>query len=209
MINSRQIRQLVARTYNAISQKYVSSYPFSQYTQYVDRFLSKLKPNSRILDLGCGPGIVAKYITERGHKIVGIDISPAMLKMASKAAPSAKFRLESMQDVSFPKASFDGAVAIFSLLHVPSYELQPIVNKVRSFIKKDGYFLIAVVRGKGEHISPDPLIKGRSMFWRGFIRYEINEALMKAGFKILVIETNYSKNTFGIERQLWILCQAI
>ena len=35
---------------------------------------------SRILDLGCGPGLYAKGFAERGHEVFGIDISPASIR---------------------------------------------------------------------------------------------------------------------------------
>lgn len=42
---------------------------------------------SRILDLGCGPGLYTSHLAALGHATVGIDISPASIEYAVKQAP--------------------------------------------------------------------------------------------------------------------------
>jgi 2-polyprenyl-3-methyl-5-hydroxy-6-metoxy-1,4-benzoquinol methylase len=42
-----------------------------------------------VVDLGCGSGIWARHLTDAGYEVVGVDISPAMIRLARKRAPTA------------------------------------------------------------------------------------------------------------------------
>lgn len=61
-----------------------------------------------ILDLGCGSGIYARILTEKGAKVRGIDISSKLLEIAKKEAPKAriyegeKFIGESPKEIRYP-----------------------------------------------------------------------------------------------------------
>ncbi|UQZ87887.1 class I SAM-dependent methyltransferase [Deltaproteobacteria bacterium Smac51] len=55
----------------------------------LDWINSRLKPGSRILDLGCGPGFYTQWLIGLGHSCVGVDFSPASIEYArQKAAES-------------------------------------------------------------------------------------------------------------------------
>lgn len=47
--------------------------------------LLKFPAGSRVLDLCCGPGIYLVPMAEQGHRVTGVDLSPAMLKRAEQA----------------------------------------------------------------------------------------------------------------------------
>ncbi|MCO5108730.1 MAG: class I SAM-dependent methyltransferase [Burkholderiaceae bacterium] len=54
-----------------------------------------LAPGDRVLDVACGTGIVARLARERlgeAGRVVGVDISPAMLAVARTAAPAIDWR---------------------------------------------------------------------------------------------------------------------
>ena len=64
----------------------------------------------RILDIGCGPGILAKRLTEDGASVTGVDPGEAALGKAREAVPAARFEAASAEALPFPDAHFDGAV---------------------------------------------------------------------------------------------------
>lgn len=59
----------------------------------------------RIVDLGCGSGILAAILTDAGYDVLGIDLSPAMIRLARRTAPKARFRVGDMFEASLPRAS--------------------------------------------------------------------------------------------------------
>jgi SAM-dependent methyltransferase len=56
-----------------------------------------------VVDLGCGGGLWAQRLTDAGYRVLGIDISPAMIALARKRAPKGSFRVGSLLDVDFPE----------------------------------------------------------------------------------------------------------
>lgn len=55
-----------------------------------------------VVDLGCGSGVWARELTRAGYKVLGIDISESMIRIARRRAPSAEFRVESMFKADIP-----------------------------------------------------------------------------------------------------------
>ena len=55
-----------------------------------------------IVDLGCGSGRWAEQLTRAGYRVLGIDISEAMIRIARRRAPRAEFRIGSLFDVDLP-----------------------------------------------------------------------------------------------------------
>ncbi|MDP4006088.1 bifunctional 2-polyprenyl-6-hydroxyphenol methylase/3-demethylubiquinol 3-O-methyltransferase UbiG [Methylobacterium sp. NEAU K] len=76
-------------------------------------------PGKRILDIGCGPGTLAKRLAEDGAAVTGVDPGEAALAKARAAMPGARFEIASGEALPFPDASFDGAVLLNALHHVP------------------------------------------------------------------------------------------
>ena len=72
-----------------------------------------------ILDIGCGAGALSKALAAQGAAVTGIDPGPEALAKAREAVPAARFEAASAEALPFPDASFDGAVMLNALHHVP------------------------------------------------------------------------------------------
>lgn len=73
----------------------------------------------RVVDIGCGAGTLARRLVEAGARVTGIDPGAAALARARAAVPEARFEAATGEALPFPDASFDGAVMLNSLHHVP------------------------------------------------------------------------------------------
>jgi len=56
----------------------------------------------QVIDLCCGSGLLARELTAAGYKVLGIDISEALLDIARERLPSARFRQESIVKSELP-----------------------------------------------------------------------------------------------------------
>jgi SAM-dependent methyltransferase len=78
---------------------------------------------SRVLDVASGPGYVAARAAKRGASVVGVDLSSAMVAMASELHPDIEFRRGDVHDLPLEDGAFDAVVANFLILHVGRPEL--------------------------------------------------------------------------------------
>jgi SAM-dependent methyltransferase len=62
---------------------------------------------ARVLDIGCGSGLLAQLIAARGCDVTGFDASEPMLAIARRRTPAASFHSGDMQTLPFPNESFD------------------------------------------------------------------------------------------------------
>jgi len=80
---------------------------------------ARVRAGMRVLDLACGPGVVAAVAAERGALPVGLDFSPAMIALARAGHTGIRFEQGDAEALPFADASFDAVVANFGVHHVP------------------------------------------------------------------------------------------
>src|SRR5262245_43355036 len=126
---ARSQKQLVHDYFNAEAEAWRATYSVrgelpslliqergQKVMEYVDSLA--LPRGARVLDLGCGAGLVSRQLVERGFQVVGIDVAESMLELARKncadiAAPGqAEFRIGDVGDLDLPEASFDLIIAM-------------------------------------------------------------------------------------------------
>jgi len=170
-------------TYSAIGQ--------AQRTQVWERLLEAFAPGERVLELNCGTGEDARFLAERGRRIVACDASSAMIEMA-KARRKRKegageiifLRLASEELASLPQEeSFDGAYSNFSGLNCV-HDLRPIAGALASLVRPGGHVVVCLwsrvcawevawylVRGEGKKAFRR--LSGKSTARVGGVRIEI------------------------------------
>ena len=84
--------QFVETGYDTIACAYHDSKDPMHNMDLLERLGCLLPAKSEVLDVGCGAGVPnAKYLSDQGHSVTGIDISSKMLELARKNVPSGKF----------------------------------------------------------------------------------------------------------------------
>lgn len=100
----------------------------------------RLKPNSRILDLGIGTGESSIRFKNFGHQITGLDGSAAMLQQCIRKNVAGKVVCHDLENPPFPfrKNNFDAIVSngVFHLV----YPLSPVFSEVNRLLKPEGLF---------------------------------------------------------------------
>lgn len=93
---------------------------YSSEVDYVESLIKRFHPlANNVLDIGCGTGIHAALLVDRGYQVHGMDLSHEMLKSANqKLKPNLTFSQGDIQDFTLHK-KFD---VITSLFHVMSYQ---------------------------------------------------------------------------------------
>ncbi len=180
------------KTVDAFIQKTDSLHPAKE----AKKFLSFLKPNALILDLGCGPGRDAKIFAALGFHVIGVDLSEKMIETAAKRVPKAKFKIMDLKELDFPNNYFDGIWASASYLHIPKTDLPNALKEAHRVLKKNGIFYASVKEGKegqGEHIAPDKRYGDVKKFWSFFEKKYIEKAVADTGFSLIESYTQDSE----------------
>jgi len=81
---------------------------------------ARVTPGKRVLDLCCGPGMLAAGALARGAEAIGLDFSARAVELAQKLVPNGDFRQGDAQALPFSAASFDAVLCGFGLMHLPN-----------------------------------------------------------------------------------------
>jgi SAM-dependent methyltransferase len=73
----------------------------------------------RVLDLCCGPGMLAAGALDRGAEAVGLDFSAQAVELASSLVPNGRFQQGDAQAMPFEAASFDAVLCGYGVMHLP------------------------------------------------------------------------------------------
>lgn len=104
---------------------------------YVE-FEKYLKPQCRILDLGCGSGRDSKYFVGNGYDVIAVDASSTMC-MKAKALSGIDAYVMKAEEIAF-KEEFDAVWACASLLHVAREDQSTVLQRICHALKSNGVF---------------------------------------------------------------------
>ena len=175
-------RDLVRRGYDRCAEAYAAARRRDDGDQLAP-LLGLLQDGSRVLDLGCGAGVpIARTLAER-HHVTGVDASRRMLDLAGVAVPEARLIHRDILDVEFESDSFDAAVAMFVLFHLPREEHGEVFQRVSSWVRPGGY-LLATLNEFAEAPYTEDDFFGVRMYWSSLSWPEYERLLGNAGFAI-------------------------
>jgi ubiquinone/menaquinone biosynthesis C-methylase UbiE len=152
---------------------------------FVDILAGALPRGAKVLDIGCGPGQFSNYLTEKGFAVEGVDVSDEMLAIARAKVPDVSFKKMDMRKLTFADHTFDGILAAYSVIHIPTPELPSVLSEMKRILKPGGCALFIVQEGEADQIVDEPLAKGEKVFMNFFSKERLNHLLTSTGFEII------------------------
>ncbi len=115
--------------------------PFDR--RILDRFASQLMHRGDVCDIGCGPGQVARYLSDLGVSVFGLDLSPQMIEHARRLNPGIEFREGNMLALDLPDQSLAGIVAFYAIVNLSHDLLASAFREMARVLRPGGMLLVA------------------------------------------------------------------
>lgn len=142
--SSRMLREHLSQAHDAASRRFET---IDRHVCYIHERVLGGK-SSRILDLGCGPGLYAERLARLGHTVRGIDFSPASIEYArenaAKEGITCAFELADVRQADYGQ---DGSLDLVMLLYgeftvFRPADAQTILRKARAALRPGGLLLL-------------------------------------------------------------------
>lgn len=112
------------------------------------RLVDAMAPRqARILDAGCGPGRVGGYLSKAGHRVVGVDVDPALIEAAENDHPGPQWLVGDLAELDLPARGitepFDIIVSAGNVMTflAPSTRVR-VLTRLRAHLADDGRAVI-------------------------------------------------------------------
>jgi len=184
-------RELVKQGYDLVATRYLEYRDLFKSHRYLDQLHDLLKPHSTILDLGCGAGIpIDRYLVNKGHEVIGIDISAKQIELARRNVPRASYAVRDMSYLREGEYQIDAVVSFYAIFHTPRTTHQELFKCINSFLSSGGLVLVTMGSAAWEGIEDD--FHGAMMYWSHYGSEQNREIIERAGFKVLLDEIDTS-----------------
>jgi SAM-dependent methyltransferase len=202
--SARMLIEHLSQSHDAASRRFEI---IDQHVAWIHQQVLKEKP-TRILDLGCGPGLYTQRLAQLGHTCVGIDFSPASITYAKEQAQTNGLDC-TYQHCDIRSAEYGGGFGLVMLIYVELNVFHPddvktILRKAHAALEPQGQLVLephtydAIVSiGKGPVVwdssmgglfSEEPHLYLKENFWD-----EENKTAIQRYF---VIDANTAEVTF-------------
>jgi ubiquinone/menaquinone biosynthesis C-methylase UbiE len=173
----------------------------------VENLGALLPAGSSVLDLGCGTGVpTARILTGAGHRVLGVDVSAGMLRLAREQVPAAEFRHANILELPADLGPFDAVTSFFALLMLSRADIGTVLRRVTGWLRPGGYFAVGMVNFDGDSVPLEFL--GVPVSISGYPEAEWKDQLQEAGLTVLEIETvDFTPENGPPESQIYALCQ--
>ena len=177
---------VVARGYDALAGRYADwrapGAGGDPTLEYLDRLASRLPPGARVLELGCGPGVVTRLLVER-YEVTALDVSSVQADLARCAAPAASVEVADALDATYETGSFDAVLAFYVLNHIRREQLGELLDGVSLWLRPGGIFLASF--GVGDCSEWMGSWLGTEMFFSSWPSLRNTTLVEAAGLEIL------------------------
>ncbi len=129
------------------------------------RLARHLRPDARVLDLGCGYGRATNELAQLGYDALGVDPAAGMIARGKRLFPELDLRVWSGASLPFEPACFDAALLITVLTATPGDDDQrALIAELRRVLAPGGLLLVSDL-----FLQDDP--KNRARYAAGLERH--------------------------------------
>lgn len=181
------------------------------YDETYEAFCELVKPNARVLELGCGPGNITRYVLNKRPdlQLQATDAAPAMVDLAQKNNPAATCSLLDVRELKNLKATYDGLICGFCLPYLNQEDAVKLIGNSAKILSEGGIFYLSTIAGDYSQSKIQTSSNGQYQSWVYYYPAEtLGKFLQKASFEVVrQFQIPYSKTDGTTETHLIFICR--
>lgn len=167
----------------------------SLFAQFV---MSYIRPNSNLLDLGCGNGRDSLYFHAKGIRVTGIDLSYESIKYLNEHYRTDNIIFicdDFVTSLAIYQQQYDYCYSRFTLHAINLDQEKELLKNVYTCLRDNGLFFVEVrsvndeIYGRGEPLGKDEYIYN-DHYRRFIVRDELVERIKDVGMEVLFVDEN-------------------
>ena len=167
------------------------------YNDTYDAFCKLIKsPSSKILEVGCGPGNITRYLLNKRPdlKIEAIDMSPNMIKLAKENIPAADFKVMDCRDIDKLKTKYDAIVCGFCIPYLSKEDCAKFIKDSSFLLNSNGILYFSTIEGEYARSGFEAGSSGDKAYVYYYTEKYLQELLRENNFETLdVYRKEYPK----------------
>ena len=172
--------------------------------------LSGLKPGALVFDLGCGSGVFARLLQERGIRSVGLDISQPLAAVGRRKWPGLSFVVGDVEFLPVNSEMLDGVLLSGIIHHLP--DPSRCAREVNRVLKPGGVFVAFDPNRRNpfmwlyrDRSSPFYSSKGVTANERPVVAEQVVKVFSDAGFAVWTDYISVHYRYIASSRLRWVL----
>jgi len=147
------------------------------------------KSDSKILEIGCGPGNITKYMLSKrpDFDLEGIDIAPNMIELARKNNPDATFRVMDSRNIDQLQTKYDGIICGFCIPYLSKSDCSKLIKDNKKLLSEKGILYLSFIEGDYEKSGFQSGSSGDKVYFYYHALDVMQADLSANGFEIISI----------------------
>jgi SAM-dependent methyltransferase len=205
--------QETARTWDKLAGIYRDKFmDLDIYNDSYNQLNGLLRAEARILDAGCGPGNISRFLSAHRPdlQVLGIDFAPDMIRIAREANPAGVFRVMDIRDIGMLESTFEAIICGFCLPYLLPADARRLITDCAALLAPGGYLYISFVAGDPEQSGYHSGSSGGRMLFHYYKAEALEAELQQAGLDpVYQSRINYKKGDDLMEVHSIIITQKI
>ena len=171
------------------------------------------KSDARILEIGCGPGNISKYImsVRKDFNLTGTDVSQNMINLAQQNNPYGKFVVMDCRNIRLLDDRFDGIICGFVMPYLVKEDCVNLIKDISALINSGGIVYLSII--EGEYQNSRKMVSSDGLYTMFIFLYNlefIKNQLLSYGFEFINhYRKEYQLNTGLTEIHLIVMARKL
>lgn len=199
-------------TWNSVADLYAGKFmDLDLYDDTYDAFAAAIaKDDAHILELGCGPGNITRYLRKHNPawQMEAIDMAPNMIALAQKINPGVQFRVMDVRDIHTIEGTYEGVICGFCLPYLDRAEVEKLIRNAYHLLAPGGILYLSFIEGDYTHSGFMTGSSGDRVYFYYYEAAELAETLKQESFRLVdMCSKAYTNNDESIDAHIIMIAR--